>query len=66
MTFTLHVEHEIIDGTTVLETFEGVESFQNPPMTSNIHIQFADGNGKKLSYGHVAQAIDGTSDHDTN
>lgn len=62
MTFTLHVEHEIIGGETVLETFEDVESFNNPPMTSKLHVSFADDrDDKQLGYGHVVRA---TSDND--
>jgi len=62
MTFTLHVEHEVIGGETVLEKFEGVESFNNPPMTTTLHLKFADDrDDKKLGYGYVVRA---TSDND--
>jgi hypothetical protein len=44
MTFTLYVEHETTDGEVVLESFEGVESFNNPPPTATLHISFADEN----------------------
>lgn len=59
MTFTVHVEHEIIGGETVLEKFEGVESFNDPPMTTNLHLKFADDrDDKQLDYGNVVRAQD--------
>jgi hypothetical protein len=60
MTFTLHVEHEVIGGETVLETFEGVVSFNDPPMTSSLHLTFADENrdDEQLDYGNVVRAED--------
>jgi len=62
MTFTLHVEHEVIGGKVVLETFEGVESFNNPPMTSSLHLKFADDrDNEQLDYGHVVRAEDETN-----
>jgi hypothetical protein len=42
MTIKLHVEHEIIGGETVLEKFEGVESFMDPPMTNSIIVKYED------------------------
>jgi len=63
MTFTLHVEHEVIGGETVLEKFEGVEQFNDPPMTNKLHLKFADDrDDKRLGYGHVVRA----EDEDTN
>jgi hypothetical protein len=57
MTLTLHVEHEVIGGEPVLEEFEGVEKFNNPPMTDTLHIAFADDReDAKLSYGYVVRA----------
>jgi len=59
MTFDLHVEHKLVGGESVLETFEEVESFNNPPMTDNLHISFADEDreDEKLSYGTVVRGI---------
>lgn len=55
--FTVHVEHKIIGDESVLEKFEGVVSFNNPPMTSNIHLTFGDDRDtKKLGYGSVVRA----------
>lgn len=66
MTFTLHVEHEIVGGNSVLETFEGVESFNNPPMVDTLHLSFADDREmKKLNYGTVVRATDETPDDET-
>lgn len=57
MTFTLHVEHEVVGGATVLEEFEGVSAFNDPPMTNTLHLSFADDrDDKKLSYGNVVRA----------
>jgi hypothetical protein len=59
MTFTLHVEHQVVGGKTVLEQFEGVESFNDPPMTNKLHLEFEDDrDGKKLGYGNVVRAVD--------
>lgn len=59
MTFTLHVEHEIVGGKVEMETFEGVESFDDPPMTSDLHISFADDRDDlQLTYGNVVRASD--------
>ena len=65
MTFKIHVEHEIVGGKTVLETFEGVESFNDPPMVDTLHLTFADEREmKKLNYGTVVRAIDDTQSND--
>lgn len=56
MTLKLHVEHEVVGGEDVLETFEGVESFDDPPMTDQIHLSFDDKENEKLSYGNVVRA----------
>lgn len=57
MTFTLYVEHEKTDGEMVLETFEGVESFNNPPPTTTLHIKFADDRSdEKRQHGEVIKA----------
>lgn len=63
MSFTVHVEHEIVGGKAVVEKFEGVETFNDPPMTSTLHLRFADENrdNEQLDYGKVVKA---TSDHD--
>lgn len=63
MSFTVHVEHEIVGGKTVVEQFEGVETFNDPPMTSTLHLRFADENrdDERLDYGNVVKA---TSNHD--
>jgi hypothetical protein len=60
MPFSLHVEHEVIDGETVLEKFDGIESFNDPPMTNSLHLKFADENRDEetLKYGNVVRAID--------
>lgn len=60
MTFRVHVEHEVIGGETVLEKFEGVQSFNNPPMVSTLHLSFEDDDRdmKKLNYGRVVRAVD--------
>lgn len=64
MTFTVHVEHELIDGKMVLEEFEGVESLNDPPMTGSTHLSFADGekDDKQLNYGTIVRAVDETTD----
>lgn len=57
MTMTVHVEHEVIGGETVLEKFEGVEAFNDPPMTERLHLTFADDrDDEQLGYGHVVRA----------
>ena len=57
MTFSVHVEHEIVGGKTVLEEFEAVESFNDPPMTNKIHLRFGDNrDDKQLNYGSVVRA----------
>lgn len=56
MSFTLHVEHEIIDGKTVLEKFENVESINNPPMIETMHLKFDDDrDDKKIRYGKIVK-----------
>jgi hypothetical protein len=63
MTFTVHVEHEIVSGKTVLEEFEGVESVMNPIMNSNILLKYADDrDDEKLGYGNVVTVDDETND----
>jgi hypothetical protein len=56
MALTLYIEHEIIGGKTVVEKFEEVESFVNPPNNILI-VKFADDEKKdeKLNYGRVAR-----------
>jgi len=57
--FTVHVEHEIVGGKTVLETFENVESFNDPPMVDTLRLSFADDREeKKLNYGNVVRGTD--------
>jgi len=59
MTFTVHVEHEIIGGKTELEKFENVLAYNNPPMVDTIQLQFAgERDDKKLNYGEVVRAVD--------
>lgn len=59
MTMKVHVEHEVVGSETVLETFEGVESFNNPPMVDTLHLTFSGDKGtKKLNYGTVVRATD--------
>jgi hypothetical protein len=59
MVFKVRVEHELVNGETVSETFEGVEQFANPPISSNIHLQFADERDSlQLNYGRIALAQD--------
>jgi len=56
MTFTLYVEHQVIGGEKVVEDFEGVESFNDPPMTNSLHLTFADDRDtEKLSYGNIVR-----------
>lgn len=58
MTFTLHVEHEIVGGKTVLEKFEGVETFNDPPMTDILHLGYPGDTGEeRLNYGNVVKAV---------
>jgi hypothetical protein len=53
----LHIEHEVIGGEMVLEKFENVESFNDPPMTNTIHVSFTDNqDDAKLTYGNVIRA----------
>jgi hypothetical protein len=56
MGLTLYIEHEIIGGKTVVEKFEEVESFVNPP-TPTLVVKFEDDEreDKKLNYGRVAR-----------
>jgi len=57
MSFSVYVQHEIIGGKVVLESFEGVESFDNPPMTESLHLKFNDDrDDKQLRYGRVVKA----------
>jgi hypothetical protein len=57
MTLTIHVEHEVIGGEPVLETFEGVETFLNPPMTGTSLVKFAgDRENQKLKHGVLVRA----------
>lgn len=58
MTFTVHVEHEVAGGKTVLETFEGVVSFNDPPMVETLHLTFEGREMEKLKYGTVVRATD--------
>jgi hypothetical protein len=53
----LHVEHEVIGGKKVVEKFEDVESFMDPPMTNTILVKFeGDRDNRKLDYGNVVKA----------
>lgn len=54
----LHIEHELATGKTVLETFEGVDSFNNPPMTSSLHLSYIDEDrdDDTLKYGTLVRA----------
>jgi copper chaperone CopZ len=53
---SVNIEHEIADGKTVLEEFEGVESITNPPMTETIHLSFKDDRDRlKLRYGEIVK-----------
>jgi hypothetical protein len=63
MSFTLHVEHQLTGGEVILEEFEGVSSFNNPPMTSTLRLTFADGRETEtLDYGNVVKATTETND----
>lgn len=64
MPFLLHVEHEVIGGEMVLEKFQDVESFNDPPMTNSLHLTFADGDrdDERLNYGNVVRATDNQND----
>lgn len=54
MTFTVHVEHQIVGGKTVHEEFEGVEQAADPPVSKNIHLEFAgEKDSVKLNHGNV-------------
>lgn len=65
MTFTVHIEHELVDGKVVLEEFEGVEQFNDPPMTNSTHLSFKDEQSdKSLDYGRVVRATDDTKSND--
>lgn len=53
---SVNIEHQITDGKTVLEEFEGVESITNPPMTETIHLSFKDDRDRlKLRYGEIVK-----------
>ena len=55
--FKLFVEHELVDGKVVVEEFEGVESFNNPPMSNKLQLSFSDDDRdeKILDYGTVVR-----------
>jgi hypothetical protein len=42
MAFEIAVEHQLTDESRVYEEFEGVVSFDDPPTTEKMHIDFAD------------------------
>jgi hypothetical protein len=67
MTLTIHVEHEVIDGEPVLEKFEGVETFLNPPMTGTMLVKFeGERNDEKLKHGTLVRADYETNDETSN
>lgn len=66
MSFTICVEHELIDGTVVTEEIEDVVAFQNPPCHDKTHFELDDGStveitGRRLVGGNEQDA---TSDSD--
>lgn len=51
-----NIEHDVVDGKTVLEEFKNVDSISNPPMTDTIHLSFEDDRDTiKLQYGKIVQ-----------
>jgi len=53
---TVSIEHEIVDGKTVLEEFENVESITNPPMTETTHLKFEnERDDEKVRYGEIVK-----------
>lgn len=58
MTFTVAVEHQVIGDDPVYEEFEGVEAFDDPPMTEAAHLRFADEDrdDKRLKGGNIVSA----------
>jgi hypothetical protein len=63
MSFTVHVEHQLVGGEVIVEEFEGVQSFNNPPMTSTLRLTFADGREPEtLDYGNIVKAESETND----
>ena len=63
MSFTIKVERTKPDGETVLDTYEGVTDFMNPPMVERARLTFADGESGKLVPGRIINISDETSDN---
>ena len=54
MAVEICVEHQVIGDKWVLEDFENVKDVKSPPMTNEIHIEFADERDKKkLRHGQI-------------
>lgn len=59
MTFSVFVEHEVIDGTIVTEQFNDVEQIINTPMNETITLRLAGEQSEvNLHYGNVAMVTD--------
>lgn len=58
MTFTVAVEHEVIGDDPTYEEFEGVEAFDDPPMTDVAYLRFADEDrdDERLAGGNIVSA----------
>lgn len=56
--FTITVERTKTDGETVLDTYEGVTDFMNPPMVDFARLKYADGEAGKLVPGRIINISD--------
>lgn len=52
MTFDITIEREIV-GETVLDEFEDVDEYMDPPYNEKVTMKMADGERKKIDRGRV-------------
>jgi len=52
--FTLWIEYTDVDGEVSMDKYQGVTSFNDPPMTNNLHLTFGDDReDEKLGDGNI-------------